>query len=551
MFQLESSGMRDLIKRIEPDRFSDLVAIVALFRPGPMQMADDFIRRKRGEEKIDYLHPDVEPILRGTYGVILYQEQVMQIAQVLAGYSLGSADLLRRAMGKKKPEEMARQRSVFVEGAVARGVEPARAAYIFDLMEKFAGYGFNKSHSAAYALVAYQTAWLKAHYPEAYMAAVLTADMDNTDKLVVFKDDCVKNLGITVEPPNVNRSGFAFTVGGERRIVYGLGAIKGVGRGVVEAIIAERERNGPYTSLLEFCRRLDSHKLSRRVLEALVKAGALDGLGENRATLMAGIADTLAMAERSAHAMAAGQATLFGGEQVEQDIAQVLTPVREWSKRERLDAERESLGLCLTGHFFDEVAEHCRHFTHGPLAKLLGSLPSTGTYQTRREVTVAGVVWGVRRRGGRVSIELDDNTDRIEVSLFDEVYAQCRHLITKHAVLVIHGQLRYDDFLSAWRVTAQRVRSVDEAIEEYARRLTIRLSGSEANGELVHTLKDTLKPFTHGDCLVCVQYEGQGAGALLTLSDAWRVRPTRELRENLTRLLGEDHYSIHYPGHLL
>jgi DNA polymerase III subunit alpha len=230
----------------------------------------------------------------------------------------------------------------------------------------------------------------------------------------------------------------------------------------------------------------------------------------------------------------------------------VLTPVREWSKRERLDAERESLGLCLTGHFFDEVAEHCRHFTHGSLAKLLGSLPSAGTpYQTRRDVTVCR--GGLGRTSSRrpVSIELDDNTDRIEVSLFDEVYAQCRHLITKHAVLVINGQLRYDDFLSAWRVTAQRVRSVDEAIEEYARRLTIRLNGGEASGELVHTLKDTLKPFTHGDCLVCVQYEGRGAGALLTLGDAWRVRPTRELRENLTRLLGEDHYSIHYPGHLL
>ncbi len=556
VFQLESHGMRDLIKRLQPDRFEDLVAILALFRPGPLQsgMVEDFINRKhgRGDAVIDYLHPSLEPVLKHTYGVILYQEQVMQIAQILAGYSLGAADLLRRAMGKKKAEEMAEQRSIFVTGAMQRGIAERTATHIFDLMEKFAGYGFNKSHSAAYALIAYQTAWLKAHYPEAFMAAVMTADMDNTDKLVVYKDDCTKTLGIALEPPNVNRSAFAFAVGGHRRIVYGLGAIKGVGRGVVDAIIAEREANGPYTTLLEFCRRLDSHRLSRRVLEALARAGALDGLGENRATLMSGIADTLAMAGRSAHALAAGQATLFGGEQVEDDMAFVLTPVREWSKRERLDAERESLGLCLTGHFFDEVAEHCRYFTHGPLAKLLGSLPSVGTpYQTRREVTVAGVVWGVRRRGGRVSIELDDNTDRIEVSLFDEVYARCRHLIARNALLVINGQLRYDEFLSAWRVTAQRVRSVDEAIEEYARRLTIRLDGTAANGDLVHNLKDTLKPFTQGECMVCVQYEGRGARALLTLGDAWRVRPTRELRENLTRLLGDERYSIHYPSHLV
>jgi DNA polymerase III subunit alpha len=517
-------------------------------------MVEEFINRKHGRNStaIDYLHPTLEPVLKPTYGVILFQEQVMQIAQILAGYSLGAADLLRSAMGKKKPEEMAEQRSVFTSGAIERGIDGRAAAHIFDLMEKFAGYGFNKSHSAAYALVAYQTAWLKAHYPEAFMAAVMTADMDNTDKLVVFKDDCVKTLGIAVEPPNVNLSSFEFTVGAPKRIVYGLGAIKGVGRGVVDAIVAERAANGAYRSLLDFCRRLDQHKLSRRLLEALVKAGALDGLGENRATLMNAIPDTLALAERSAHALAAGQAALFGSDEVDEEITQVLVPLREWSKRERLDAERESLGLCLTGHFFDDVAEHCRYFSHGPLARVLGGLPPTGgQFQPRRDITVAGVVWGVRRRGSRVSIELDDNTDRIEVSLFDEVYQQCRHLITKHALLVIDGQLRYDDFLSAWRVTAQRVRSVDEAIEEHARRLTIRWDGGHEDSDFVRSLKDTLKPFTHGECQVCVDYRGRGAAALVTLGDAWRVRPTRELRESLTRLLGEERYSIHYPSRLV
>ena len=277
VFQLESLGMRDLIKRLQPDRFDDLTAIVALFRPGPMQMADEFIARKhRAGATPDYLHPRLETTLKPTYGVILYQEQVMQIAQVLAGYSLGGADLLRRAMGKKKPEEMAEQRSVFLKGATERGVEPARANHIFDQMETFAGYGFNKSHAAAYALIAYQTAWLKTHYPEGYMAAVLTADMDNTDRLVVLKNELTRNMGMVLEPPDVNRSILTFTVAGPKRISYGLGALKGVGPGAVEAIVNEREARGPYTSVVDLCRRVDLTKINRRVLEALAKSGALD-----------------------------------------------------------------------------------------------------------------------------------------------------------------------------------------------------------------------------------------------------------------------------------
>ena len=363
VFQLESRGMRDLIKRLRPDCFDDLVAILALFRPGPLQsgMVDEFIDRKHGRHTgpIDYLHPSLESVLKPTYGVILYQEQVMQIAQILAGYSLGGADLLRRAMGKKKPEEMAKQREVFLQGADRRGVEEGNASRIFDLMEKFAGYGFNKSHSAAYALVAYQTAWLKAHYPEAFMSAVMTADMDNTDKLVVLKDDCAQ-FEIELVPPNVNFSEFGFTVGGERKVNYGLGAIKGVGQSVVEAIVAERTAHGPFASLMDLCRRLEQPKLNRRVLEALVRAGALDGLGMNRATLAAAIPDALRLAESSALAAAAGQANLFGGEGSQIELEHEFRPVREWSKRERLEAEQESLGLFLTGHPFEDYVEHCR-----------------------------------------------------------------------------------------------------------------------------------------------------------------------------------------------
>jgi DNA polymerase-3 subunit alpha len=554
VFQLESRGMRDLIKRLKPDRFEDLVAILALFRPGPLQsgMVDEFIDRKHGRNSkpIDYLHPSLEPVLRPTYGVILYQEQVMQIAQTLAGYSLGGADLLRRAMGKKKPEEMAEQRAVFLAGATARGIPADQAAYIFDLMEKFAGYGFNKSHSAAYALLAYQTAWLKAHYPEAFMAAVMTADMDNTDKLVVLLDDC-RQLGIAVNPPNVNVAGLGFSVGGPRRIHYGLGAIKGVGQSVVETIVAQRAEGGPYTSLMDLCRRVGQQKLNRRVLEALVRAGALDDFGHNRATLMNAIGATLELAEKSALAAAVGQTMLFGSDDVAADLAHVLAPVREWTKRERLEAERESLGLYLTGHPFDDYAEHCRHFSHGSIASVIASLPAEGQPYQRKSVTLAGVVMDIRRRGTRFSIVLDDNTDRIEVTLFDEVYAAAKHLLSKHAVLVVEGQVRYDDFLSAWRLTAQRVRSVDEAIEENARRITISLSDAETGLELIGELKATLEPFRRGNCEVSIHYRNEAGQAQLTCGDAWAVRPTRELRERLSRLLGEDRYAIHYPKHFV
>jgi DNA polymerase-3 subunit alpha len=552
VFQLESLGMRDLIKRLQPDRFDDLTAIVALFRPGPMQMADEFIARKHRRDGAppDYLHPRLEATLKPTYGVILYQEQVMQIAQVLAGYSLGGADLLRRAMGKKKPEEMAEQRAVFLKGATERGVEPGRANHIFDQMETFAGYGFNKSHAAAYALLAYQTAWLKTHYPEAYMAAVMTADLDSTDRLVVLKDD-LKRMGLVLEPPDVNRSVFAFT-GAARRISYGLGALKGVGPGAVEAIVAERDAHGPYTSLVDLCRRVDLTKINRRVLEALVRSGALDSLGANRATLMQGIPQALSAAERSVHAQAAGQTALFGGDDRDRGFDIVLTPVREWSKRERLEGERESLGLYLTGHPFDDFAEHCKHFTNGSIAKVLGALPSSALpYHVRKEAILAGVVVDVRRRGNRVSVLLDDDTERIEVTMFDEVFAESKHVIAKHAVLIVEGQLKYDDFINGWRLTAKRVRSADDAIEEYARRITILWPREGAGPELVRELQRILKPFTRGRCEVCIKYQTPGAQAELTLGEAWSVRVTRELRDQLTHLLGDDSYLIHYPKHFV
>ena len=348
VFQLESRGMKDLIRRLQPDHFEDIVALVALFRPGPLQsgMVDDFIERKHAPANtpIDYLHPDLKSVLAPTYGVILYQEQVMQIAQVLAGYTLGGADLLRRAMGKKNAHEMAQQRSVFVDGAVARGVNPPRAAYIFDLMEKFAGYGFNKSHSAAYALLAYQTAYLKAHHTAAFMAAVLTADMDHTEKVVPLIQDC-KSLGLAVEPPDVNASLYEFAAGDARSIRYGLGAIRGVGEAAVRAIIDERAARGPYGSLEDLCRRLDLQRVSRRVLEALIRSGSLDCFAVNRATLMQRLASAMQRGDQSARAHEAGQVDLFGLALEEraakaQPADAALTA--DWSEAERLAGEIRS-----------------------------------------------------------------------------------------------------------------------------------------------------------------------------------------------------------------
>ena len=549
VFQLESRGMRDLIRRLQPDHFGDLVAVLALFRPGPLQsgMVDDFINRKHGTDAapVDYFYPSLKPILKPTYGVILYQEQVMQIAQVIAGYSLGGADLLRRAMGKKKPEEMDQQRGVFAAGAATNGVDADVAKKLFDLMEHFAGYGFNKSHSAAYALIAYQTAWLKARHPAHFLAAVLTTDMDHTDKLVTLKDDC-EQLGIELQGPDINRSRGEFMVSGEREIAYGLGAIKGVGRAAVDQLVDERERNGPFTHLLDLCCRMDQQRLNRRVLEAFIRSGALDCIGPNRATLMDAVPDVIKLAAHSAQSKSAGQGALFAEPDSPGDFEELLTPVPEWSAQERLKGERESLGLYFSGHPFDEYAEHCRHFTNGTIAKLTGAASGNGAAKTNAEVAVAGLVADVRRRGGRVSIVLEDHTGRLEVTLFDEVFNRFRHLAINDAMLVLDGQLRFDDFLSDWRLTARRLRSVDETIEQHANRLTIHWPRDGNGTEFVHSLEEALEPFAPGNCEVCIEYAGPEATSHLSLGDHWAVRASRGLRDRLGSLLGPNGYSIHY-----
>ena len=559
VFQLESSGMRDLIKRMRPDQFGDLVALVALFRPGPLQsgMVDDFIARKHSsnQAEIDYLHPDLQPVLEETYGVILYQEQVMQIAQVLAGYTLGGADLLRRAMGKKKPEEMAKQREIFVSGATARGVAEPTATRIFDLMEKFAGYGFNKSHSAAYAVLSYQTAYLKAHYPAAFMAAVMSADLDNTDRLVTLKDDCRK-LGLELNAPSINRSAYHFSVSDDDTIMYGLGAIKGVGRAAVEALIAVRETSGAFNGLVEFCRRVDHDKVNRRALEAMIKSGAMDSFGQSRRGLMHQLPEALKSADQHARAVAAGQNDMFGLE-VPVEEADVPAPVDldEWPERLLLSSEKEALGLYLTGHPFDAVRADARSFIDGRLGDLATEPPpqtSRGERdyaQSRREVTIAGLVVDVRKRGNRVSVVLDDDSGRMEVSLFGETFQEFRHLLVKDEIVVVSGPLRYDDFIGAWSLNVKNVLHIDRVIESRAKSMILKLAPNGQGEQLLMKLHDVLLPYREGSCEVAVQYFGDDAAARLDLGAEWSVRPSRELRDKLCELLGSNNVRLVYaPG---
>jgi len=556
VFQLESRGMKDLVRRLQPDCFEDIVALVALFRPGPLQsgMVDDFIDRKHGKINgpIDYLHPSLEKVLKPTYGVILYQEQVMQIAQVLAGYTLGGADLLRRAMGKKKPEEMAKQRSIFLKGSVERGVPEEQAAYIFDLMEKFAGYGFNKSHSAAYALLSYQTAYLKAHYPAAFMAAVLSADMDHTDKVVTLIQEC-SEIGLEVKPPDVNHSRYEFAVGGERTIRYGLGAVRGVGQGAVEALITEREARGAYTSLEDLCRRLDLQKVNRRVLEALLRSGSLDSLKANRATLMHRLPAAMQLGDQNSKAQDAGQNDMFG---LMDDRATAAAPVvravelPEWSESVRLTGERETLGLYLTGHPIGRFESGLARLVSHRIGDLVSDKPIGGMEGPRfgagKPVTVAGLIDEVKKRGPRFILTLDDRTGRIEVNLFEDVFQKYRDLITKDALVLVDGMLRFDEFSDSWRLSAKRLTELDKVRETQARRLVLKWPQNGNSKVLLGRLAEVLTPWRPGPCPITVQYTGSTATGALTLGNEWQVRASRELLEQLETLVGRGGVQVLY-----
>ncbi|KHT57349.1 DNA polymerase III subunit alpha [Alteromonas macleodii] len=551
VFQLESRGMKELIKRLKPDCFEDIIALVALFRPGPLQsgMVDNFIDRKHGREEIsypdaEYQHECLKEILEPTYGIILYQEQVMQIAQEMAGYSLGGADLLRRAMGKKKPEEMAKQRGTFAEGAKGNNIDPDLAMKIFDLVEKFAGYGFNKSHSAAYALVSYQTLWLKVHYPAEFMAAVMSADMDNTDKIVTLVDEC-ERMGIEILPPDLNTGKYKFTVDSEGRIVYGIGAIKGVGEGPIEAIIEARETQGAFKDLFDFCAKIDIKRVNKRVLEKLVLAGAMDNLGPHRASLMASLPEALAAAGQHAKAESFGQSDMFGLLTTEpEDVKQAFADVPEWPEKVWLEGEKDTLGLYLTGHPINQYAEELRYYTDGRLV----DLKPTNKDQMASAV---GLVLGVRvmtnKRGRRWAIvTLDDKSARIDVRFFPDMYEQFESVLETDRILLIKGQVSFDDFSGGNTITARDVMDIVQAREKNARALALNIDTQLLEPKKMSQMQSILQAFNGGSCPVQLAVTHPDAEVILACGARWYVTPEDQLLHDLKQCLGDKAVSILY-----
>ncbi|MEL4253706.1 DNA polymerase III subunit alpha [Shewanella xiamenensis] len=552
VFQLESRGMKDLIKRLQPDCFEDMIALVALFRPGPLQsgMVDNFIERKHGREEVSYpdsqyQHESLKELLSPTYGIILYQEQVMQIAQVLSGYTLGGADMLRRAMGKKKPEEMAKQRSIFKEGAIKNGVDGELSMKIFDLVEKFAGYGFNKSHSAAYALVSYQTLWLKTHFPSQFMAAVMSADMDNTDKIVTLVDEC-ERMGLTIIPPDVNKGLFKFTVDDDLRIVYGIGAIKGVGEGPVESIL-EARKDGPFVDLFDFCARIDLKKLNKRVIEKLICAGALDSLGPHRASMMATLPEAISAADQHAKAEAIGQHDMFGLLNSDpEDSKQQFVECTPWPDKIWLEGERETLGLYLTGHPINQYLKELKHYTSGRLKDV---------HPTERGKTVkaAGLVVATRvmltKRGSKMGLlTLDDKSARLEVMLFTEAFEKFNHLLEKDRILICEGEVSFDDFAGGNRMTARNIIDISEARSHFASALEIDLEASQLTPNMLEGIEQAISPWRNGAVPVLINYSQAQAKGQFRLAETWRVNPSDELVFALESLLGPNKVRIVFPS---
>ncbi len=481
VFQLESRGMQGMLREAKPDRFEDIIALVALYRPGPMDLIPSFCQRKAGREAVDYPDPRMEPVLRETYGIMVYQEQVMQVAQVIGGYTLGGADLLRRAMGKKKPEEMAKHRGIFAEGAAKNGIPADKANEIFDLMEKFAGYGFNKSHAAAYALLAVQTAWMKAHYPAEFLAANMSIALDDTDKLKVLVDDA-QARGITVLPPDVNASQWRFDPVDARTIRYALGAIKGNGQAAVEAILAAR-RERPFTSLFDFAARVDRSRMNKRVLEALAKAGAFDTLHPNRAAVFAAVETAM---DYAAQQEAARQQVdlfgLFGGPTPGGGAAghePPLPDVPAWDLRTQLGNEKTAIGFYLSGHLFDASSDEVRRFAPVALAELEDS---------RDPVTIAGIVAGVRlvqsQRGRIAILSLEDRSGAMEIVIGESLLEQVRDKLRDDALLVLRGKAQTDRFNGGLRFNADAVWTLDEARARLGKHIHLRLNGSSSQADL-------------------------------------------------------------------
>ncbi|MHB1292849.1 MAG: DNA polymerase III subunit alpha [Sulfuricella sp.] len=539
VFQLESEGMKKLLSKLQPDRFEDIIAVLALYRPGPLGsgMVDDFILRKKGKQAIDYFHPDLQASLAPTYGVIVYQEQVMQISQIIGGYTLGGADLLRRAMGKKKQEEMDQHRSLFVAGALKKGYPEKLANGLFDLMAKFAEYGFNKSHTAAYAVISYQTAWLKAHHTSAFMAATLSSELDNTDQLKVFYEDTLAN-GVKVLAPDVNVSGYRFEPVSSTEIRYGLGAVKGTGEAAINVIVAAREKDGPFTSLFDFCRRVEKRTVNRRVIESLVRAGAFDTIHDNRASLLASVGVAMEAAEQENRDIL--QNSLFdamddGGAENRPDTMVDASP---WALAEQLMHEKKALGFYFSGHPYDAY--------HAELASFIKTRLSDIAPQ-QQPVWLAGVIYAIRtqmtRRGKMAFISLEDGIARIEVSVFSELFDAHKDILKEDQLLILEAKISKDDYSGGFRAIAESLLDLAGARTRFAKLLRLSCIAPADTDKLREILSGYRD---QAGCRVRIGYCNTTASCELELGEGWRVKLKDNLLVSLADCIGGENSVIQY-----
>ncbi len=536
VFQLESSGMRELLVKMAPEQFSDLIALVALYRPGPLDsgMVDTFVNTKHGRMTASYPLPQIKSVLEETYGVIVYQEQVMKIANILASYSLGDADILRRAMGKKQPEVMEKEKEKFMAGARKNKIDETKAETIFDLMAKFAGYGFNKSHSAAYALIAYQTAFLKAHYPAQFMTALLSCDMSNTDKVVIYINEC-REHDIQVLPPDINESMKDFTVIDDQ-IRFGLAAVKNVGDSAIDSIIEERDQDGPYSSLSDFCNRIDSRRVNSRVIESLIKSGSFDSLGHKRSQLMAVVDIAIEQAKAVQRDKASGQMSLFGvaPESSEREVNSISLPdVGEWEERKKLFFEKETVGFYITGHPLDDSIDEIRTVTDCNIK----DLHECGEGQV---VRIGGLFRSHRilksRNGVMAFAVLEDLLDAVEIVIFPETYSACSSLLESTEPIIIQGSIQKDE--RGVKIIGESVDLLSDARQKYTESIKIRLNSDKVSRKRLASVKKLFYQF-HGECPVLVTMHFTGKGEVdIDIPKEVTLRPCRELSDRIKEILG-------------
>ena len=536
IFQLESSGMRELLVKMAPEQFSDLIALVALYRPGPLDsgMVDDFVNTKHGKMVASYPLPQIKPVLEETYGVIVYQEQVMKIANILANYSLGDADILRRAMGKKKAEIMAEEKVKFMTGARENDIDEKKAEDIFDLMAKFAGYGFNKSHSAAYALIAYQTAYLKAHYPAQFMTALLSCDMANTDKVVVYINEC-REHDIEVLPPNINESVNDFSVINDR-IRFGLAAVKNVGESAIDSIIEERDKDGPYSSLTDFCNRVDSRRVNSRVIESLIKSGSFDEMGHKRSQLMAVVETAMDQAKAVQRDKLSGQMSLFGvvPETNPTELNALTMPdIDEWEERKKLRYEKETVGFYITGHPLDHAIDEIRTIAD----RDIHGLDDCGEGQT---VRIGGLFRSHRklksRSGPMAFAVVEDLLDAVEVVIFPSVYESCAQLLESTEPVIIQGTIQKDE--RGVKVMADSVELLEEAREKYTESITLRLRSESITRQRLEKVKKIFYQH-HGTCPITLTLHFNGKGEVdIDTPKELTLKPCRPLTDGVQEILG-------------